>query len=134
MGPMFRAPQITFYSEHLERLRDFYLALGFQERFQHPPEGVPIHVELVLDGFNLGIADVESARKDHGLSPELSGRAAELVLWCDDTDAEYARLSAAGSTGLSEPHDWLGDLRIAWIADPDGNPIQLVQHAGAKTL
>jgi predicted enzyme related to lactoylglutathione lyase len=49
------------------------------------------------------------------------------VLWCDDTDAGYARLTGAGSKTLSEPHDWLGNLRIAWIADPDGNPIQLVQ-------
>jgi hypothetical protein len=63
---MFRAPQITFYSEDLARLRAFYLGLGFEQRFQHPPEGPPIHVELTLDGFNLGIADVESARKDHG--------------------------------------------------------------------
>ena len=124
---MFSAPQITFYSEDLASLRAFYLGLGFEQRFQHPPEGPSIHVELTLDGFNLGIADVESARKDHGLSPNLAGRAAELVLWCDDTDGEYARLTAAGSKSLSEPHDWLGNLRIAWIADPDGNPIQLVQ-------
>jgi uncharacterized glyoxalase superfamily protein PhnB len=127
---MFRAPQITFYSEQLPRLRDFYLGLGFEQRFQHPPLGEPIHVELALDGFNLGIADVASARKDHGLSPALSGRAAELVLWCDDTDGEFARLTAAGCASLSAPHDWLGDLRIAWIADPDGNPIQLVQTVG----
>jgi len=130
---MFRAPQITFYSEQLVRLRDFYLGLGFEERFRFPAAGEPIHVELVLDGFNLGIADVASARKDHGLAPVLTGRAAELVLWCDDTDGEFARLTAAGCAALSEPHDWLGSLRIAWIADPDGNPIQLVQKVGSGT-
>ena len=26
------------------------------------------------------------------------------------------------------PHDWLDALRVAWVADPDGNPVQLVQH------
>ena len=124
---MFRAPQINLYSGQLETLRDFYRGLGFEQTFQYPAEGTPLHVELVLDGFTLGIADVASARKDHGLSPDLNGRTAELVLWCDDTDAEYARLTAAGSPGLTEPHDWLGgDIRLAWIADPDGNPIQLV--------
>jgi hypothetical protein len=25
------------------------------------------------------------------------------------------------------PHEWLGRLLIAWVADPDGNPIQIVQ-------
>jgi catechol 2,3-dioxygenase-like lactoylglutathione lyase family enzyme len=125
---MFRAPQINFYTEHLETLRDFYRGLGFEQTFQYPAEGPPTHVELVLDGFNLGIADVAAARKDHGLSPELTGWAAELVLWCDDTEGEFQRLTASGCATLSEPHDWLGgDIRIAWIADPDGNPIQLVQ-------
>ena len=25
---------------------------------------------------------------------------------------------------LSAPHDWLDDLRVAWVADPDRNPIR----------
>jgi hypothetical protein len=29
---------------------------------------------------------------------------------------------------LGSPHEWLGRLLIAWIADPDGNPIQIVQR------
>jgi len=38
-------------------------------------------------------------------------------------------LSAAGVPALAAPHEWLGRLLIAWVADPDGNPVQLVQHA-----
>jgi hypothetical protein len=106
----------------------FYPGLGFGERFRYAPRGEPVHVEMVLDGFTMGIADVEAARADHGLSPAPEGQAIELVLWCDDTDREFARLVAAGAEALSEPHDWLDDLRVAWIADPDRNPIQLVQH------
>jgi hypothetical protein len=49
---MFHSPQITFYSTDLNRLRDFYLGLGFEQRFQHPRDRQPIHVELTLDGFN----------------------------------------------------------------------------------
>jgi hypothetical protein len=45
---MFHPPQITFYSKHVNRLRDFYLGLGFEQRFQHPRDGQPIHVELTL--------------------------------------------------------------------------------------
>ena len=52
----------------------------------------------------------------------------EILLWTDDTDGDYARLIADGAPSLSAPHDWLSDLRLAWVADPDGNPIQLAQH------
>ena len=37
--------------------------------------------------------------------------------------AEYA----VQSNISRPPHEWLGRLLIEWIADPDGNPIQLVQ-------
>lgn len=34
-----------------------------------------------------------------------------------------------GAPLLSPAHDFLnGELRAAWIADPDGNPIQVVQR------
>jgi hypothetical protein len=80
-------------------------------------------VELVLDGFTIGIASVEAAIADHGLNPNLGGRPVEILLWTDDTDGDYARLTADGAPSLSEPHDWLSDLRLAWVAGPDGNPI-----------
>jgi hypothetical protein len=38
-------------------------------------------------------------------------------------------LIAKGAPLLSPANDFLnGKLRSAWIADPDGNPIQLVQR------
>jgi predicted enzyme related to lactoylglutathione lyase len=64
---------------------------------------------------------------DHGLTPNLAGGPVEIVLWTDDTDRDYARLTAEGTPSLSAPHDFVSDLRLAWVADPDGNPIQLAQ-------
>jgi catechol 2,3-dioxygenase-like lactoylglutathione lyase family enzyme len=125
---VFSAPQITLYSKDIRRSMDFWAGLGFAEVFRYAPAGEPVHVELALDGFKLGIADVAAARADHGLDPNLDGQAVEVVLWCEDTDAAYAKLTAAGAPVLSGPHDWLADLRLAWVADPDGNPIQLVSH------
>jgi len=69
---------------------------------------------------------VETAIANHALPLRLEGRGMELVLWTEDTDAAFARLVAEGAQVLSAPHDWLGELRLAWITDPDGNPIQLV--------
>lgn len=125
---MFRSPAINVYSRDVMRLVAFYEGLGFRETFRTPKVGTPVHVELGLDGFTIGIASVDAAIADHGLKPELGGRPVEIVLWTDDTDGAYARLTAAGAPSLSPPHDFLSRLRVAWVADPDGNPIQLVQH------
>ncbi|HEV7648590.1 MAG TPA: VOC family protein [Actinophytocola sp.] len=124
---MFSAPQITVYAKDIRRSMEFYLGLGFTEAFRYAPHGEQVHVELVLDGFRLGIADIVAARADHGLDPNLAGQAVEVVLWCTDTDtdAAFAKLTGAGAPALSAPHDWLDDLRLAWVAGPDGNPVQL---------
>jgi hypothetical protein len=93
--------------------------------------GEPAHIELRLDGFTLGIATLEAAREHHGLRTEEEGRRIEIVLWTDDTDSAVSVLVAKGAPLLSAAHDFLdGKLRAAWIADPDGNPIQLVQRKG----
>jgi catechol 2,3-dioxygenase-like lactoylglutathione lyase family enzyme len=127
--PTFKSPMINLYSRDLSRAAAFYSVLGFVEVFRTPESGDPVHIELTLDGFILGIATVEAAKQHHGLQPGGEGRWIEIVLWTDDTDAAVNALVARGAPLLSPAHDFLdGKLRAAWIADPDGNPIQLVQQ------
>jgi hypothetical protein len=127
-APTFRNPMINVYSHEVVRLVAFYERLGFLETFRTPRQGTPVHVELALDGFKVGIASVDAAIADHGLNPNLGGRPVEIVLWTNDTDRDHAQSNADGALSLSRPHDFLdGRLRSAWVADPDGNPIQLVQ-------
>ena len=125
---MFRNPSINIYSNNVLRLVSFYQRLGFRETFRTPKDGAPVHVEVTLDRFTVGIASVKAATADHGLKPSLDGRSVEIVLWTNDTDSDYARLTADGAPSLSPPHDFLSNLRGAWVADPDGNHIRLVQH------
>ncbi len=120
---------INLYTRDVLRLVRFYEALGFRQTFRTPEEGTPVHVELTLGQFAMGIASVDAAAADHRLAPDLSGRAIEIVLWASSVDAAYARLTEAGAPSLSPPHDFLdGRLRAAWVADADGNPLQLVQR------
>jgi predicted enzyme related to lactoylglutathione lyase len=120
---------INLYSRDLSRAAAFYSELGFVETFRTPEAGDPVHIELSLGGFTLGIATIEAAKEHHGLRAEGEGRWIEIVLWTDDTDAAVNALVAKGAPLLSAAHDFLdGALRAAWIADPDGNPIQLVQR------
>jgi catechol 2,3-dioxygenase-like lactoylglutathione lyase family enzyme len=127
--PGFRAPMINLYSRDLSRAAQFYSDLGFVEAFRTPSSGAPAHIELKLDGFTLGIATMAAAAEHHRLRPGGEGHWIEIVLWTDDTDAALSALVAKGAPLLSPAHDFLdGKLRAAWIADPDGNPIQLVQR------
>ena len=124
---MFHDPQVILFSENVERSADFYAGLGFAETFRVPEKGTPIHVDMVLDGYKIGVASVESTRDDHGLDPVADGQRAAVILWTDDVEAAYETMTADGCPGIKSPHTWLDRLRIAWLADPDGHPIQIVQ-------
>ena len=124
---MFRNPQVILFSEDLPRAVAFYAGLGFTETFRVPTEGEPIHVDLVLDGYKIGIASAASTRDDHGLDPVAEGQRAAVILWTDDTAAAFDAIVANGAHPLAGPHEWLGRLLIAWVADPDGNLVQIVQ-------
>ena len=124
---IFRTPQIVLFSDDVPRAVAFYSRLGFTETFRVPTIGQPIHVDLILDGYKLGIASVASVRDDHGLDPIAQGQRTAVILWTDDVASAYRDLVAGGAPALASPHEWLGRLLIAWTADPDGNPIQIVQ-------
>ena len=128
VADVFRNPQIVLFSRDVERLAAFYEGLGFVERFRVPSTGVPIHVDVALDDYLIGIASIDSTRDDHGLGPVAEGQRAAVVLWTDDTKAAFQDLVERGCPELQPPHVWLGRLLIAWVADPDGHPIQIVQN------
>ena len=128
---MFQSPSINIMTREVVRLATFYERLGFRETYRTPKSGLPTHVEVTLDQFTIGISSVKAAISDHGLNPDLGGRPVAIVLWTDDTDRDYARLTAEGAPRLAPPHTFTPNqysLRTAWIADPDGNPVQLVHR------
>ena len=128
MAQMFRDPQVNYYVRDVDASVSFYVdMLGFEETFRTPAVATPEHVELKLGGLILGLASTESARNTHGLTTGGGNPRAEVCLWTDDVDAAYAMLVEKGVPSLSEPHDFLeGRLRAAWLADPDGNPVEIV--------
>jgi catechol 2,3-dioxygenase-like lactoylglutathione lyase family enzyme len=83
---MFRTPQVILFSEDLMRAVAFYSSLGFTETFRVPTNGDPIHVDLILNGYKIGIASVASTRDGHGLDPIPEGQRAAVILWTDRMD------------------------------------------------
>jgi hypothetical protein len=53
-----------------------------------------------------------------------------LTLWIDDLDDLVARWTAAGGTVTTAPMELRPGVRVAMLADPDGNAVELMQAAG----
>jgi catechol 2,3-dioxygenase-like lactoylglutathione lyase family enzyme len=125
--PGFSSPQVVLLVDDAERTAAFYARFGFVEVFRTPADGPPIHVDAVLDGVRIGFATRSSLRDDHGLAAGGSGAA--VVVWTEDVRAAVDDLHRDGVPVLSGPTPWLDRLLIAWLEDPDGRPVQLVQEA-----
>jgi catechol 2,3-dioxygenase-like lactoylglutathione lyase family enzyme len=123
----YRAPQVVLLVEDAGRTAAFFARFGFVEVFRTPAVGTPIHVDTVLDGVRLGFATRSSLRDDHDLTAD--GAGAAVVVWTDDVAAAVVELEEAGVPVLHGPKPWLDRLLIAWVEDPDGHPVQLVQEA-----
>jgi glyoxylase I family protein len=125
--PTFRNHLINLYTEKIDPALDFYRGmLGFAETFRNPKEGPPDHVEMELGPLNLSVSTVEALRRHHGLSGGGGSPRGEVVVSVADADAAYAWTTSRGARSLAPAHDFAGTLRASWIADPDGNPVQLV--------
>lgn len=124
---MFQTGFVNLYTTDIEAGIRFYCdLLGFRETFRTPREGVPAHIEFALEGFKLGLGTVEAAKQVHGVDATPGTPASVVVIWCDDVDAEFERLTAAGVPAIQEPHDTGNDNRNALLRDPDGNLVEIV--------
>jgi glyoxylase I family protein len=128
MTTRFTNPAINFYVENVEVAAQFYIEhFGFVETFRIPDQGAPIHVEITLGSFVLGIESQEASQTMQSLSFESAKFPhAELALRTENVDEAYAMLMEKGVVSIRAPHDLLPSLRIAWIMDPDGNPVRIV--------
>ena len=127
----FSDPQVILFVADCERAAEFYRVFGFRETYRSA-EHDPVKVELELGGFCLGLALPGPAADSHGLTPVTGGHRACITLWTDDVVAAHARALEAGATDHRGPHPFLGgQLRVAFVEDPDGHPVQLVQRVSA---
>ena len=118
---------VNLYTRDIEAGVGFYRdLLGFEETFRTPKEGIPEHVELTLNGFSLGLGTVDAARRVHGVDASPGTPAMVVVVWTEDADEAFERLTAAGTQALQPPHDTGNNNRNALLRDPDGNLVEIV--------
>ena len=127
MPGMFGSAFVNLYTRDIEAGLRFYRdLLGFRETFRTPKEGTPEHVELTLDGFGLGLGTVEAAKRVHEVDASPGSPAMVLVVWTDDVDEAFAKLTSADTPVVQSPHDTGNNNRNALLRDPDGNLVEIV--------
>ena len=114
------------YTRDVQASAAFYEELlGFARQYQFPPDSdEPGYVGLRRDDSELGIVHESSPRELIGQAMG-EGPRFELFVYVDDVDQTVGKMRDAGVTVLRAPENMPWGERVAFVADPDGNPVTL---------
>ncbi|MCI0397971.1 MAG: VOC family protein [Chloroflexi bacterium] len=114
----------AFATHDLERSLAFYTRLGLQEAFRlHHPDGSLMLVYLHVAGDRF----IEIFPGGPPPDPNRRGSFMHLCLLTDNLHSTVEQLRQAGVEIEQEPKRGLDHNWQAWIRDPDGNAIELMQ-------
>jgi lactoylglutathione lyase len=124
-GAIMRTLHVGLRVADLERSLAFYTAIGYEVLGDVPATELGSLTMLKLPGDEFVTLELVHDR-DSG--PVTSGGFSHLVIQVDDMQATRAQL-AAGGIQTEEPGspDGSADFWTAWVTDPDGYRIELVQ-------
>lgn len=122
-----RAFPVVFARE-VAATAEFYEQLGFQRHFQLPEEGEPGYVGLRRGTAELAVVATEWPEQQYGASIA-QGVRFEMFVYVADVDDAVSDLRRRQATVLREPADMPWGERVAYVADPDGNPVALAAPA-----
>ncbi|MFC7529915.1 VOC family protein [Actinoplanes sp. GCM10030250] len=126
----FRDASTIVYVEDLNAMLEFYRdLLGFTETYRFPDEGPPVFVALSA-GVSLALV-TDGQLGSHGLEVRpRAGRQFELCVYTGDVDRAIGELRARDVPVLVEPADQPWGERMAYVADPEGNPVMVCAPTG----
>jgi lactoylglutathione lyase len=105
------------------------------QRFYTETLGLPLkhrsgdYAQIALSGTRLGLFSraAMAAVLGHALVPGAPSAKFELGFKVDDCDAAFDELVACGVPAITAPQTRSWGQRTAYVADPDGNLIELVE-------
>lgn len=111
--------QPVIMTADLDRLRAFYTGLfGATQTSRVPDEGPAFYVGLTVGNSELGlVADAEGAAAADGR--------VLLSIAVRDVDSLLERVKVLGGTVHGGPENMPSGQRVAHVADPDGNAVNL---------
>ncbi len=120
----------VIYAQDVPRTVAFYQRLGFKESFRMPPDGEAGYVGLCRGEAELAVVTADSPRQLIGVEVGEHPRF-ELFIYVDDVDQSAGQLQASGTPVLRQPEDMFWGERVAYVADPEGNPVALTAPAAS---
>lgn len=106
--------------------------LGFHETYRFPDSDEPGYVALELEDGKLGLSSADFPGIHGKPQRPVTGRPFELCVRVPDVDAFTGELRRAGVAVLAEPADQPWGERVAYVEDPDGNPVHIRGPAAAS--
>lgn len=122
----------VIFAQRVSVTAEFYEWLGFQRQFQLPAEGEPGYVGLRRDTSEVAVVAADWPREQYGATVA-DGVRFEMFVYVADVDAAVDALRQRQGTILREPADMPWGERVAYVADPDGNPVALAAAARTGT-
>ena len=114
----------VIFAVNVERSAVFYEQFGFQRFFQLPPEGEPGYIGLKRGASEFAIVSKDWPSDNYQLAMG-EGPRFEMFIYVEDVDAALEMLGGSGTAVLKDPEDMPWGERIAYVLDPDGNPVAL---------
>jgi lactoylglutathione lyase len=120
----------VIYATRVASTAEFYERLGFVRHFQLPADGEPGYIGLRRGSHELGVVDAAWPAEQYGRGLG-TGPRFEMFVYVEDVDETVGRLRVVTEV-LREPADMPWGVRIAYLADPEGNPVALAAptHGG----
>ena len=119
----------VIYVRDVPRAVEFYEGLlEYAQESRFPPDGEAVFVCMSRDGAELGVVHESSPQQLIGQSIG-QGPRFELFVYVDDVDRTFGRMQDAGVTVLRAPENMPWGERLAFVADPEGNPVTLAAAA-----
>jgi lactoylglutathione lyase len=109
----------------------FYQKLGFIRGIQNPPSGEPTFIALRRGSAEIAVVNLRWPADQYGSSVGDRPRF-EMFVFVDDVDTTLKQLDDEGVPILRDPVDMVWGERIAYVTDPDGNPVGLAAMIGAS--
>ncbi|MGH3428628.1 MAG: VOC family protein [Mycobacteriales bacterium] len=128
LAPMAERAFPVVFARRVSDTAAFYERLGFTPYFQLPPEGEPGYVGLRRGSTEIAVVDAVWPRDQYGGTLG-DGVRFEMFVYVDKVDSTIKRLRDSGISVLREPADMPWGERVAYVADPDGNPVALAAAA-----
>lgn len=101
----------------------FYELLGFERRFE-----LPGYVAMLRDEAEIAVVDAGWPKERYGMDVG-DGPRFELFVYVENVDVLFGALKAVGVQVIAPPHDMPWGERVAFVSDPDGNPVALANES-----